>query len=112
MYNFFGPVNEVESHKKYRQSDLSLGNYWVTQCGWLRLCMTVAMGITITNFYKIFCYGHRWELPGNYTVFDMVMAIYHYVEIIGEFYLPLIFPYNIYDHEKLYLGELVHIHIQ
>ena len=25
---------------------------------------------------------HRWELPGNYPVFTVVMAIYHYVERI------------------------------
>ena len=24
--------------------------------------------------------GHRWELPGNYPVFTVVMVIYHYVE--------------------------------
>ena len=26
--------------------------------------------------------GHRWELPGNYPVFTVVMVIYHYVERI------------------------------
>ena len=31
--------------------------WWVTQCGWLRLCTTVDMGITITNFWKLFHYG-------------------------------------------------------
>ena len=25
---------------------------------------------------------HRWELPGNYPVFSVVMVIYHYVERI------------------------------
>ena len=25
---------------------------------------------------------HRWELPGNYPVFTVVMVIYHYVERI------------------------------
>ena len=25
---------------------------------------------------------HRWELPGNYPVFTVVMLIYHYVERI------------------------------
>ena len=29
----------------------------MTQCGWLRLCTTVAMGMTITNCWKLFCYG-------------------------------------------------------
>ena len=32
------------------------------------------------------------------------MAIYHYVDIIGEFSLLLFFN-NIYDHEKYYPGE-------
>ena len=27
-------------------------------------------------------YPHRWELPGNYPVFTVVMVIYHYVERI------------------------------
>ena len=25
---------------------------------------------------------HRWELPGNYPVFNVVMVIHHYVERI------------------------------
>ena len=32
---------------------------------------------------------------------DVVMVIYHYVERIGEFSLPPIFLYNMYDHQKL-----------
>ena len=43
-------VNEVDSHKKSRQSDLALEKWWVTQCGWMRLCTTVSMGITINIF--------------------------------------------------------------
>ena len=42
-------VNEVDSHNKSRQSDLALEKWWVTQCGWLRLCTTVAMGMNITD---------------------------------------------------------------
>ena len=45
----FGYVNEVDSHKKYRQSDLALTNYLVNQCGWLRLCTAVPTGITMSN---------------------------------------------------------------
>ena len=44
--------------------------------------------------------GLRWELPGNYPVFTMLMVIYHYVERIGELLLPPIFLYNIYGNEK------------
>ena len=54
---FFGSFNEVVSQNKYRQSDPALEKFWVMQYGWLRLCTTVAMGITITNCWKLFRYG-------------------------------------------------------
>ena len=54
-------VNEVDSHSKSIHSDLELEKWWVTQCGWLRLCMTVAMGINITNCWKLFCCGVKRE---------------------------------------------------
>ena len=50
-------MNEVDSHNKSRQSDLALEKWWVNQCGCLRLCTTVAMGMTITNCWKLFRYG-------------------------------------------------------
>ena len=42
---------------------------------------------------------HRWELPGNYPVFTVVMVIYHYVERIWRVLVTPIILYNIYDHE-------------
>ena len=54
---FFGSVNEVDSHKKSRQYYLALEAFWVTHLGWLRLCTTVAIGMTITFFHKLFRYG-------------------------------------------------------
>ena len=42
--------------------------------------------------------GHRWELPGNYPVFTVVMVIYHYVERIWRILVTPIFLHNIYDH--------------
>ena len=57
MSKLFGSVSEVDSQNKSSQSDLVLKKFWVTQCGWKRLCKTVDTGITITNFWKIFCYG-------------------------------------------------------
>ena len=57
MYKLFGAVNEVDSHKKLRQSDLALEKFCVTQHGWMRLCTKVDMGMTITNLWKMFCYG-------------------------------------------------------
>ena len=55
---------------------------------------------------------HRWELPGNYPVFAMVMVIYHYVERIWRILVtPKIFiTYTIIN--KYYPGEPVSIHIQ
>ena len=50
-------MNEVDSHNKLKQSDLALEKWWVTQCGWLRIFTTVAMGMTITNCWKLFRYG-------------------------------------------------------
>ena len=54
---------------------------------------------------------HRWSLPGNYPDFTVVMAIYRYVERIGEFLLPPIFSNNIYDNEKNYPYEPVNMNI-
>ena len=52
-------VNEIDSHNKYRQSDLCLENYWVTQCGWLRVYAIVSLGMTIQNFRRRFFYGFK-----------------------------------------------------
>ena len=41
---------------------------------------------------------HRWELPGNYPIFTVVMVIYHYVERIWRIIVTTILIYNIYDH--------------
>ena len=54
MYKCFDLVNEVDSHNKSHQLDLALDKFLVMQCGWLRLCTTVAMGMTITNYWKLF----------------------------------------------------------
>ena len=42
--------------------------FWVAQCGCLQLCMTVAMGMTITNFWELLIYG---------------VKRYHYEKLIG-----------------------------
>ena len=68
MFTLFGYVNEVEFHNKSRKSDLVLDKFWDTQCGCIMLCKTVSMGMTITNFYKKFCYvvnrDHHEKLIG------------------------------------------------
>ena len=57
MSKFFSTVNDFDSYNKSRKSVLALDKFWVTQCCWLQLCMTVAMGTTITNCWKLFFYG-------------------------------------------------------
>ena len=57
MYNFFGSVNEVDSHKKPKKYDLALEKLWVTQCGWLWLFKKIAMGMTITNLWRLISCG-------------------------------------------------------
>ena len=57
MSKFFALVNKVDSHTKSRQSYIALEKFWVTQYGWLRLCTTVAMRMTITNCWKLLLYG-------------------------------------------------------
>ena len=57
MSKLFGAVNEVDSRSKLWQSDIAMEKFLVTQYGWLRLCTTVSMGMTITNCWKLFCYG-------------------------------------------------------
>ena len=56
---FFGSVNEAESHNRSKKHDLALEKFWVNQCGWIRLCMIIDMGMTITNGWKPFVMGLR-----------------------------------------------------
>ena len=78
MSNIFSAVNEVDSHNKSRQSDLALDKWWITQCGWLRLYTTVAMGITITNCWKLFRYGVKRDHC------DKLMGIREFLERIAQ----------------------------
>ena len=55
---------------------------------------------------------HRWELPGNYPVFTVVIVIYHYVERIWEFLLTPFFNITYMIINIYYMGEPVNIHIQ
>ena len=68
MSKCFSAVNEVDFRNKSRQSYLALDKWWVTQCGWMRLCTKVVMGMTITNCWKLFRYG---------------VKRYHYDKLIG-----------------------------
>ena len=55
---------------------------------------------------------HRWELPGNYPVFTVVMAIYHYVERIWRILVTPIFYITYMIINRYYADEPVNIHIQ
>ena len=57
MSKLFVSVNKVGYQNKSRQSSLELEKYWVTQCGWIWLCTTVAMGMIFTNLWKLFFMG-------------------------------------------------------
>ena len=72
-------VNEVDSHNKSRRSYLSLEKRWFTQCGWLRLCTTVAMEMTINNFWKLFCYGVKRDH------YDRLIGIGEFSELLAQY---------------------------
>ena len=67
-------VNEVDSHNKSRQYDLALDKWWITQCGWIRICKTVATGMIITIFWKLF----RYEVKRYH--FDKLIGIREFSE--------------------------------
>ena len=56
MSKYFVYVSYGDSNKKLWQFDLVLETFWVTQCGWIRLCTTVDMLMTIINCWKLFHY--------------------------------------------------------
>ena len=53
-------------------------------------CSNVMMNYLHTTAHT-FTSGHRWELPGNYPVFKVVMVIYHYVERIWRIIVTPVF---------------------
>ena len=66
MYKLFGSVYELGSHNKSRKYDLELENYWVNNCGWLRLSTKVDMGMNISNLWKPFCCGFNRDHYENF----------------------------------------------
>ena len=64
--------------EKSKKSDLALEKFWVTHCGWLRLFMTVALGITITNCWKLFCN----EVQGYHN--KKLVGIREFMELIAQ----------------------------
>ena len=63
-------------------------------------------GLSIVQ--KLHEWYHRWELPGNYPVFTVVMVLRE----SGEFSLPPFVSITYTIMNKYYPGEPVHIHIQ
>ena len=56
---------------------------------------------------------HRWELPGNYPVFIVVMVMYHYDEGIWRILVTPNFCITYAIMKKIYYpGEPVNIYIQ
>ena len=78
LCQFFSAVNEVDSHNKSRQSDLALEKWWVIQCGWLRLCTKVTMGMNITNCWKLFSYGVKRDH------YDKLISIREFSERLAQ----------------------------
>ena len=55
---------------------------------------------------------HRWELLGNYPVFNMVLVICHYIERIWRILVtPQFFGITFQITKKYYPGEPVNINI-
>ena len=71
-------VNEVDSHNKSRKSYLALKKWWVTQCGWLRICTAVAMEMTITNCWKLFRYGFKRDH------YEKLIGIREFLKILAQ----------------------------
>ena len=65
-----------------------------------------------TSFLKVFSQWHRWELPGNYPIFIVVMAVYHYLQIIWRILITPNFCMTYMTMNKYYLGEPVNRRIQ
>ena len=78
MSKFFGAAIELESQNKSRNYDLALEKFCFTQCGWIRLFTTVSMGMTITNFWKMFRSGviryHHDKLIGI-RIFSEIISL-------------------------------------
>ena len=67
MSKLFRSVNEIDPHKKSRQLDLALENYWVTQCGWIWSCNIFDNGMNLTSLLKLFHYGVKREYHEKYV---------------------------------------------
>ena len=59
VYNFFGPVNEVDSHNKSMQYYMEPEEFWVTQYCRISLCTTVDMKILLLICLNYFVMGFR-----------------------------------------------------
>ena len=74
------------------------------------IVFTVVFMFSLTDRHNM--NEHRWELPGNYPEFTVVMVIYHYVERIWRILFPPIFYKTYMIVNIYYTGEPVNMHIQ
>ena len=56
---------------------MALEKFWVPQCVWIWLCTTVSMGMTITDFCKLFRYGI------NRGYYDTFIGIREFSELLA-----------------------------
>ena len=90
MSQFFGYINDVDSQNKSRQSDLDLEKFCITQFGWIQLCTIVAMGMTITNLWKLFFVVLRNITMTNWLVLDNSQNDLLFIASIIKFQLILL----------------------
>ena len=69
-------------------------------------------GLNVQYDYWLPHSNHRWDLPGNYPVFTVVMVIYHHVERTWRILVDPNFCITYTIIKKHYPGEPVNIHIQ
>ena len=90
---------------------IMISSYRMSTCGWCIGSLSRAFIVSVVKVDGL-TPAPRWELPGNYPVFTVVMSIYHYIERIWRILVTPDFSYKKYDNEKYYPGEPVNIHIQ
>ena len=81
---------------------------WIVEYFVLLVCSTLLGPLVIVGYSLV----HKWELTGYYPVFTVVMAIYHYVEIIWRILVNPNFCTTFIIMNKYYPDEPVNIHIQ
>ena len=85
-------------------------NILLVVCSFLRSIKGLLLAYLVPKSFSSLY--HRWELPGNYPVFSVVMVIYHYVERIWKILVTSVFNITCTIVNRYYPDEPVNIHIQ